>query len=474
MELYEKLRNYSVSDDYPFHMPGHKRNTELLPFKKAGSSDITEIEGFDNLHRPEGILKEAMDFAAKVCGAEHTYFLVNGSTAGNLAGILASTNKGDCVLLSRNCHKSVYNAVFLNELKPIYIYPENARDKDGNVWDFCGEILPEDIELSLRENPDIKMVVITSPAYEGIVSDIKKISTIVHKYGKILMVDEAHGAHFGFGRDFPVSAVRQGADLVVQSPHKTLTAYTQSGVLHLNNERVDRERLEMYLSVLQSSSPSYVLMAGIDRCYHLIEERGEELFRAYEEMLDRFYREAGKLKMLRVFHKDKGFDKSKIVISCQGNALSGKELGELLSGKYGLVPEMCSAAHVLLMTSIGDRQEGFDRLLRALNEIDGRLISGALGNKAHGAFSVSHVLKNRTERGVLSPSEALGREREWVELNGAQGRVAADYIYLYPPGMPIVVPGERFDRAVLDEIEKYRSSGLSVQGLKGSLARVIV
>lgn len=469
MEFYKLLEKYGSSNNYPFHMPGHKRNQELMPFPKAGKCDITEIEGFDNLHKPQGIIKEAMDFTAKLCGAEHTYFLVNGSTVGNLAGILASTNKGDSVLLARNCHKSVYNAVFLNELKPLYIYPENVRDEDGNDCGFCGEVLSEDIEASLKENPEIKMVVITSPTYEGIISDIKKISAIVHKYGKILMVDEAHGAHLGLWKGFSPSAVTQGADLVVQSPHKTLTAYTQSGVLHLNENRVDREKLEMYLSILQSSSPSYVLMAGLDRCYHLIEDSGEELFLSYNKRLDRFYIEAGKLKRLKVFCKDSGFDRSKIIVFCRGTALSGKELGHILREKYSLEAEMCSSDYVLLMTGIGDRQEGFDRLITALGIIDDELNDKNYGTERIFLKGVPYRKKGR-RKAVISPAEAFSREREWVTTDKLEGRIAADYLYLYPPGIPIIVPGEIFDRELLEEIKKYQSCGLSVEGLTVSAA----
>lgn len=480
MELYKKLGQYSRAGVYPFHMPGHKRNGRLMPDVAAEQLDITEIEGFDNLHGPEGILKEAMEFAAKVCHSENTYFLVNGSTVGNLAGILACTKKGDTVLAARNCHKSVYNGIFLNELTVHYLYPDSVRDSKG-LCSFQGEILPEDVEEALLKYPEAKMVIITSPTYEGIVSDIGRIAKIVHSHGKILMVDEAHGAHFGLGRGFPRSAVSMGADIVVQSPHKTLPAYTQSGVLHLNGSRVDKLTLEMYLSALQSSSPSYILMAGLDHCYHLIYEKGEELFLEYNKNLDGFYGKCKReLKHFSLFYREKLFDKSKLVICYRG---ASANLGEVLRRRYGIEVEMCAIDYVIAMTSVCDRPEGFERLYNALLELDGEEKAAAKGQfredvsgmdgtdrKLHreklGKESSISAEGKKADRAVMSIYEAVFSKKERVELKSISGRIAADYIYAYPPGIPLVVPGEIFDEAILDMIENYENRGISVRGIK--------
>ena len=245
--------------------------------------DITEIDGFDNLHQTVGILKREQEKAARLYGAEQTYFLVNGSTGGILSAIGAVTEKGGRLLMGRNCHKSVYHGAYLQELEVSYLYPElleygmtgtTAVAGTGNgtiTGTIAGAVVPESVEEKLRKEPDIGAVLITSPTYEGVVSDVRKIAAIAHRYGKPLVVDEAHGAHFSLSSYFPESAVHQNADLVIQSLHKTLPALTQTGVLHVSGERTDDNRVEEMLRIFQTSSPSYVLMAGIDRCVRLLD-----------------------------------------------------------------------------------------------------------------------------------------------------------------------------------------------------------
>ena len=224
-DLLEKLQEYRAEDMYPFHMPGHKRKP--LPFPNPYSIDITEIDGFDNLHHAEGILKEAQERAADLYGSKECFYLVNGSTCGLLAAICAATKKRDKVLVARNCHKAVYHALYLNELQAEYIYP--VITKSG----IQGQIEPEQVKKALLLNPDIAAVILTSPTYEGVVSDINAIAGIAHERGIPLIVDEAHGAHLGFGAGFPENAVRQGADAVIMSLHKTLPSFTQTALLHL-------------------------------------------------------------------------------------------------------------------------------------------------------------------------------------------------------------------------------------------------
>ena len=225
-DLYRKLIEYAGSDYYPFHMPGHKRNINegVCPY----AYDITEIEGFDNLHEPMGILRLAMEEAAAFYESDKTYFLVNGSTCGLLSAICALTAKEDKVLVARNCHKAVYNALFLHELMPVYIYPEYIE-----AWGISGGISPYKLAYLLEEHKEIRVVVITSPTYEGVVSDIEKIAAIVHEKQRILIVDEAHGAHFGMHGELPRPALSKGADVVIQSLHKTLPALTQTALLHV-------------------------------------------------------------------------------------------------------------------------------------------------------------------------------------------------------------------------------------------------
>ena len=301
--LYEKLKIYGKSYAYPFHMPGHKRNTKLmkelmdrdqlfLPYE----IDITEIDGFDNLHHAEGILREAQKRAAALYGAGQSFYLINGSTCGLLASIFACTDQHGKILMARNCHKAVYHAVELRELQTIYLYPQKYQVKDPqekNIWtgksEINGVISPKDVENALRGNKDIQAVVITSPTYDGIVSDVEAIAQIVHKHEKILIVDEAHGAHFGFHPYFPENSLKKGADLVIHSLHKTLPSMTQTALLHVNKEAEKlTEQVKKYLDIFETSSPSYVFMAGMDQCVQLIKKRGDELFEAYAQKLKDF------------------------------------------------------------------------------------------------------------------------------------------------------------------------------------------
>ena len=306
--IYEKLKKYSDSDYYGFHMPGHKRNLDLMPGVSPYKIDITEIDGFDDLHHAEGILLEAQRRAAKVCHADETHFLVNGSTVGILSAIAGVTKKGDTILVARNCHKSVYHAIYMNELNPVYLYPHFDEDVQLNT-----EISAQDVSRALDDHPQIRAVVIVSPTYDGVVSDVAAISEVVHRKGLPLIVDEAHGAHFGFHPEFPKRANEQGADLVINSLHKTLPALTQTALLHINGTIVERKRVRKYLDMLQSSSPSYVLMAGMDACMGLIAERGEELFAAYVERLLRLRNRLLELQNLKLVETE-NYDISKVFI----------------------------------------------------------------------------------------------------------------------------------------------------------------
>ncbi len=381
--LDEALIEYSKSDIYPFHMPGHKRQRLLgVPPEEI---DITEIEGFDDLHHAEGILREGQERLARLFGADESCYLANGSTAGNLAAICGCMEKGGRLLIARNCHISVYHAAELMEAQLSYLEPENTE------FAISGSISPTQVEEALRQFPDTQAVVITSPTYDGVVSDIRAIAEIVHARNLPLIVDAAHGAHFGFSDGFPQKAIALGADLSVESLHKTLPAYTQSSVLHLMRTagagyRFNAERVRHYLDIFQSTSPSYVLMAGIDRCVRMIGEdvtlyrdpakQGDSLFGQFEERLARFYRGCKELHAVRVWPTEGDTagiyarDPSRVLISATAAGLSGQQLYDLLLDKYHLQMERAAEQYVLALTTIMDTDEGFARLSRALAEIE--------------------------------------------------------------------------------------------------------
>lgn len=472
--LYQALSDYAASDFYPYHMPGHKRNPaggEMADYHKI---DITEIEGFDNLYRAEGILKEAQNRANRLYGADETFFLVNGGSVGVLASVMASAGPMDEILIARNCHKSIYHAAILQGLIVRYYYPKMISE-----YDICDGVSAEEIGVLLDNYPGVKAVVITSPTYEGILSDIPGIAAVVHGRGKILIVDETHGSHLGLSSHLPEGAIAGGADLVIHSLHKTLPSMTQTALLHVNGGRVDRDKLRGYLSMLQSSSPSYILMASMDSCMKFLEERGQERFAAMRGHYESFCEKTAALEHIHIGkmtklsqkrHELKGWDIGKIVISVKGMNMTGKELGDILRETYHLEMEMATETYVLAIMTLMDEAEGWQRLADALCEIDGRIEEST---KETGSISGKKAL-SRQLKSRMPLARAFHSDWETVPLLEAAGRVAAGFINLYPPGSPIVAPGEILDEAVIRQIEECRRTGLNIQGVseKGEIVAV--
>lgn len=459
MGIYESLLENAESDIYPMHMPGHKRNDRFLRMASPYTIDITEVDGFDDLHAPEEIILDAMEKGKNLYKSRQCFLLVNGSTCGILSAICACVPKGGKLIAARNCHKSVYNAIALTECESVFMIPET--DPQNGI---CSGITASQVEKALSENPDASAVIITSPTYEGVVSDIEKISEVTRKYSVPLIVDEAHGAHFGFSHTFPESAVSKGADIVIQSLHKTLPSFTQSAVLHICTEFGGKFPVQRYLSIFQSSSPSYILMAGIDRCFDIIQNDGTKLFELYENRLKKFYSSMEKLKVIKILPKEypKGFtrDMGKIVVDLSSSHLTGGEFSELLLKKYKIQLEMSSSCYVIAMTSICDTDEGFDRLKNALTEIDSSLLKSE--DTRH--FS---PLPEKIET-VLKISEALLVSSKSIPISEADGKISGEFIYAYPPGIPIIAPGERFTHKVLRSIDELLSCGVAVKGSSGA------
>lgn len=459
-KLYERLIAYSESDAYGFHMPGHKRNQNLqkrLGAKLPFSYDITEITGFDDLHHPKGILLEAEQMAANLYGAEETHFLVNGSTVGILSAILGSTKKGDKILVGRNCHKSVYHALELNELSPVYVYPQ--YEDNGNLG---GEISPEDVKKVLSAHPDLRAVMMVSPTYDGVVSDISSIAKIVHERQIPLIVDEAHGAHFGFHPYFPERALDQGADVVINSLHKTLPSLTQTALIHMQGPYANKKQIRKYLHMLQSSSPSYVLMASMDACVRFLIEDGKEAFVEYGKLLKTTREALGRLKRLRLVETDH-FDPSKLVICVDRAAISSHELSRRLWEDYHLEMEMTAGQYVLAMTSLGDDSQGMKRLVDALLAIDHSL--EAVGERRESSYQEKMKSFKNTEV-CLAPYQAgelSGISKKWQQ---AVGCISLEYAYLYPPGCPLLVPGERVLQETVDMLQWYQREGFDIEGLE--------
>lgn len=460
MNLYEILKNYDSTDYYGFHMPGHKRNGTLTGCNLPYNIDITEIEGFDDLHHGSGILKEAENRASLLYRAQETCYLVNGSTSGILSAIMGCTSRGDKILISRNCHKSVYHAIYMNGLKPVYIYPRfyNEMELNGPV-EMC------DIEALLQEYLDIKAVVITSPTYDGVVSDVKAIANTIHQKNIPLIVDEAHGAHFGFHPYFPENSNACGADVVIHSLHKTLPSLTQTALIHLNGNLVNRKKIRQYLRMLQTSSPSYVFMAGMDACIELLSKRGHELFENYTAMLEEARGQLKELRHLKLLETEV-YDKSKLVISVKNSNMNSRQLYEKLLNQYHLQMEMMAGSYVLAMTSVGDTREGMERLINALLEIDSQLEAGVENGKASQInFSLPRLKQKYTSAEVDDLlNNGLNNKTVSVLWQEAVGQVSTEYAYVYPPGIPLVVPGEEVSQEAVRLVQEYESMEFSVEG----------
>ena len=493
--LINRLAAYARSDMYPFHMPGHKRRTGpeesfmnscTDSFTNPFAVDITEIDGFDNLHHPEGILKRSMEWAAGVYGADRTYYLVNGSSSGILSAICGSVPRGGRILVSRNCHKSVYHGICLNQLKTSYVYPQEIEGLG-----IQGGITAEDVDRMLNRYMDTQAVLIVCPTYDGIVSDIEAIARIVHRAGLPLIVDEAHGAHFRYDAMFPVSALDLGADVVIQSVHKTLPSLTQTALLHIKCNRpdggcyADRERIDRYIHMVQSSSPSYVLMASIENSIYQMEQTDTA---PYGKQLHRLRRRLGQMRHLRLADTGligqagiRDLDISKIVVSTRGTCLypavdgltgfTGAHLDDILRREYHLEMEMCGADYVTAITTVMDSGEGLERLGDALTRIDTQLTDA--GYKPDGRSGNQKSVYSMRCDTAMSMGEAMEEKMASVGLEDSAGCISGEFVYIYPPGIPIVAPGEWISRPILEVILEYRDKGLPVQGPADQSLRTI-
>lgn len=460
--LYEQLFRYAGEGIYPCHMPGHKRRPWGTLPEVMYQTDITEIEGFDNLHQPEGILLSLQREAASLYGAEESYYLVNGSTCGILSAVSSALPFGGHILMARNCHKSAYHAAYLRQLKVSYLFPVLLEG-----YGVSDAIAPAQVLRALETEPDIQAVLLVSPTYEGRITDIAEIAGIVHAKGIPLIVDEAHGAHLGLEEGFSRNSCQAGADLVIHSVHKTLPAMTQTALLHVSGKLADRERLRRFLRIYQTSSPSYPLMASIDNALRYVQQEGQAAFRQFRERYGRMVEALSGCRCLKILSgESREQDIGKLLISTRQTALTGKQLSDRLLREYRLQMEMASGDFALAMFTVNDGEEAYGRVTRALLEIDGRLAAEA----GRAGLPDSWELAMHEEPGGGQPffplAEAWDREAEAVALEDSVGRVAADFVNRYPPGIPLLVPGERMTEGLCRQILRDLENGLKVAGVR--------
>ncbi|WJH36349.1 aminotransferase class I/II-fold pyridoxal phosphate-dependent enzyme [Paenibacillus sp. CC-CFT747] len=477
--LYDRLVEHHNRRTASFHVPGHKSGQGLDPAAESylGSVmelDVTEISGLDDLHQPEGVIKEAQALAAQCFGAEESFFLVNGSTAGNLAMILSVCAPGDLLLVQRTVHKSVLNGLALAGARAVFLTPE---------WDEASGLTfgvsVEEVERALAAYPEAKGLFLTNPTYYGLAADLTELARLAHSHGIPLLVDEAHGAHFGFHPDLPPSALSCGADAVVQSTHKMLTALTMGGMLHLQGSRVNRHLIRHNLGVVQSSSPSYPLMASLDLSRRQLHTRGEEWIESGLRVLRQLRREIREMPDWEMIDRDEaasysGLDPFKLTLRMKGDRLSGFELQGKLEA-CGCMTEMANIRYVLLCCSLATTKEEADRLLEALHKITRE---EAANKQENGLLSTN--IPNKPIFLPLSAPVSFARpvpgsstKVKTLELEQCTGRVAAEMVIPYPPGIPVLYPGERITAAAVKELAGLRDRGARFQGARDPQLRTL-
>lgn len=432
--LYNKLINYS-EENLAFHMPGHKFGIGAgLSQINMAKLDNTEAVGMDNLYEAEGIIEDAMELMMEFYGSKKSIFLTNGSTAGILTSIMTICKEGDKLIVARNSHHSVWSALVLVGIYPVYVNPEVIGSG------ILGQIKKETIERAIVENPDAKGVIIVSPTYEGIVSDITSIAEVVHQYNKTLIVDEAHGAHFVLKNGFPSSAVNQGADLVINSMHKTLPALTQSALLHICSDRVSYEEVITSLRMIQTSSPSYIMMGIMDyvRDYIInnIDRINERYIKSLKQIRKRLIDELNYLDVIE--YQSEYYDMSKIVISTQKTNINGYELADILYKEYSITIEAALEGYIIIMTTMADDASSLSTMQKALTEIDKKL-KGSEQQETSRVLSIAEISTGE------DPRKVFYGHKEWLDIEESMNKVVSKNIMLYPPGIPIVAIGEKIN-----------------------------
>lgn len=463
--LFDALMEYVNNNTIPFHVPGHKKGVgmakKFLDFvgKNVLSMDVTVFQQVDSLHKPTGPIKYAQELAAEAFGADATFFSIHGTSGAIQAMILSVMGEEEKIIVPRNIHKSVTSGIILSGAIPVYMQPE--IDKNIGV---ALNVTPETVERALRDHPDAKAVLIINPTYYGVSTDIVKIAEIVHDYGAILMVDEAHGPHLKFNEKLPISAMEAGADICAQSTHKIIGSMTQSSMLHVKGDRIDINRVKQVMSLLQTTSPSYILLASLDVARMQMATEGRELLDKTIELAEYARREINNIKGLYCFGEEivgrdgaYDFDPTKVTITAKGLGISGHQLERILAERYYIQPELSDMYNVLCVFSIGDTKEKVDYLLRALREISDELYNENI--EIAKPIDIPEIPEQ-----VVSPRYAFGSSTVALPLRESVGQISAEFLMAYPPGIPVLCPGERITLEIIEYVDKMKEANLSIQG----------
>lgn len=456
--IIEELNNIVDNKLISFHVPGHKlgkiydKLNYTNTLNKIYSMDTTEIPGTDNLHSPEGIIKESQGRASEVFKSYETYYLINGSTCGIQAAIMALCPPKSKIIANRDCHQSVINACILGDVDPVYINSE--VDKNTNI--LKGINIDDAIKV-IDGNLDAKAIILTYPTYYGMTYDLKRVCDYAHSKDIAVIVDEAHGAHLGLSEELPKTALEQGADIVIQSTHKTLPSFTQSSMIHIQGDRVNKEQLVSILKIIESSSPSYMLMASLEIAVDIYNKYGTKLMNELLNNIDKLKNSFKENNSIEFYDTD---DKTKIFISTINMGLIGYELETILREEYNIQVELSNYYGSLLICTIGNDNDDFKSLETALNEILEKYRSNKNIEKIE--------YPNNIPVKKLTPREAFYKEKKSVKIYESVGKICGEYIIPYPPGISLTSPGEIITNEIIDYMLFCKEKGMNVSGLKDS------
>ncbi|WP_293343058.1 aminotransferase class I/II-fold pyridoxal phosphate-dependent enzyme [Microcoleus sp. CAWBG58] len=489
--LLDALRDRTNHHHSPFYAPGHKRgqgiSQPLVDLFGAAvfRSDLPELPELDNLFNPEGVIAEAQNLAAEAFGAEHTRFLANGSTCGIIAALLATCGPGDKIILPRNIHQSAISGLILSGAIPIFVNPEYNSD-----WDIANSITPEAAAAALAQHSDAKAVMVVYPTYHGVCGDLRAIAKITHQYNIPLLVDEAHGAHFNFHPNLPEPALSAGADLTVQSIHKTLGAMTQASMLHVKGDRINIQKLNRALQLVQSTSPSYLLLASLDAARQQIAIHGKELMMQTLDLAAKARSHISQIPGLSVLEplNTPGFvdlDRTRLTVKVSDLGITGFAADEILHSELGVTAELPMPQHLTFIISLGNTASDIDNLVKGFQNLTHNL-GGGRGDDAGttGGRQDAHPTRKFTlcgtgilpvlENGArsllgfptpsVSPREAFFSPAETVAIDKAVDRLSAELICPYPPGIPVLMPGEIITPQALDYLQHILAASGKITG----------
>lgn len=475
--LCEAVFNYEKAKVYPLHTPGHKggrgMDKSLLAAlgKRSAAIDVSLMSELDDLHCPAGCLKQAQSLAAELYGSDRAFFAVNGTTGAIHAMLIGALRPGEKVLIPRNAHRAVAGALVLGGLEAVFLQPEYDEFFGINT-----QIKPEAVQKAFAADPDIKAVLVTSPNYYGLAADLKAIAEIAHSMGAVLLVDEAHGAHLGFSAVLPPSALQCGADACAQSTHKTLGALTQCSLLHIKGERIDREKMAAAMSLLTTTSPNYLLMASLDAARAQLAANAAAMAEAAFAVAEKLRKSLRDIDGLQVLDAGiltrsevAGFDATKVTVNVTGLGLTGIEAGELLR-ENGLAVELVDRNNVIFLLTYADDNDEIKSIIDKITKI-----FCMIKEQNKPALGFSDHCQMPPAQQILSARRAFYADTEEIAFSEAAGRISAEQISFYPPGIPVIIPGELVTDEVLIYCQRMLALRLPVSGPQdGGLTKIQV